>query len=146
MTTDEQLEILKPMLMDSITRCGDLRDRLCAANVEIAGLRERVWKVEQASPEWVRIGHTGCSWDWQCPDCKATMDNGCHHPSCSKAPPYDDSDELTGSIDGLDAELRVQVQTPEEHAWVKTQRWYKATQTPVPLWTTGGKNGTQGTA
>ena len=31
--------------------------------------------------------------------------------------------------------------TNEEHAWVKTQRWYKATQTPVPMWTTNGRNG-----
>ena len=49
---------------------------------------------------------------------------------------------LTNTSNSLgDVTLRVQIQTPEEHAWVKTQRWYRATQTPVPLWTTGGRNG-----
>jgi hypothetical protein len=51
-------------------------------------------------------------------------------------------DELTGSIDGLDdTTLHVKIQTPQEHAWIKRQRWGRATQTPVPLWTTGGRNG-----
>jgi hypothetical protein len=54
-------------------------------------------------------------------------------------------DELTGSFGGFegldDVTLRVKVQTPQEHAWIKRQRWGKATQTPVPLWTTGGRNG-----
>jgi hypothetical protein len=57
-----------------------------------------------------------------------------------------EKDELIGSVNGLDAELRVHIQTPDEHAWCKRQRWGKATQTPVPLWTTGGRNGSKATA
>mgnify|MGYP000108835567 CR=1 FL=1 len=40
---------------------------------------------------------------------------------------------LTGSIEGLeDVELRVQIQTPEEHAWAKMVRAGQATAT-VPV-------------
>jgi hypothetical protein len=55
-------------------------------------------------------------------------------------------DELTGSFGGFegleDVTLRVKVQSPEEHASAKGLRWGKATETPVPLWTTGSENGT----
>ena len=39
-------------------------------------------------------------------------------------------DELTGTVDGLDdVTLRVQVQSPDEHATAKALRWGKATVT-----------------
>ena len=44
------------------------------------------------------------------------------------------ANELTGSIDGLDGELRVRFLTPQEHAWAKLQRAGKATRTPEPEW------------
>lgn len=47
----------------------------------------------------------------------------------------ENGDTLTGSVDGLDdVTLRVQVQTPEEHATAKAIRWGKATRTPEPEW------------
>jgi len=79
---------------------------------------ETLEKALQERDEW--LGAITRDWDWP------------------------DDDTLTGSIDGLDdVTLRVQIQTPEEHAWVKRQRWERATQTPVPKWTTGGKNGSK---
>jgi len=44
------------------------------------------------------------------------------------------ANELTGSIDGLDGELRVRFLTPQEHAWAKLQRAGEATRTPEPAW------------
>ena len=44
------------------------------------------------------------------------------------------ADTLTGSIDGLDGELRVRFLTPQEHAWARRQRAGKATRTPEPEW------------
>ena len=44
---------------------------------------------------------------------------------------------LTGSIDGLDGELRVRFLTPQEHAWAKLQRAGKATRTVEPEWGDG---------
>ena len=44
------------------------------------------------------------------------------------------ANELTGSIDGLDGELRVRFLTPQEHAWAKQQRAGEATRTAEPEW------------
>ena len=46
-------------------------------------------------------------------------------------------DTLTGSIDGLDGELRVRFLTPQEHAWARRQRAGKATRTAEPEWGNG---------
>ena len=130
MTTKERLKILKAELMDTITQCGDL---LCAVNVEIAGLREQVEELE--------------GWPIRTDDCSATLRYKCWACDAEKCPSIDAwlaerDDELTGSIGGLDdVTLRVKIQSPAEHAWITRQRWYRATQTPVPLWTTGGNNG-----
>ena len=95
-------------------------------------LQKRVEALEQA-PEWVRIGHTGCSWDWQCPLCKQTQRDG-HADDCIRG---ESTDFLTGSIDGLDGELRVRFLTPQEHAWAKLQRAGEATRTAEPEWGDG---------
>ena len=50
-------------------------------------------------------------------------------------------DELTGGVDGLDAEVHVRFLTPQEHAWAKLQRAGNTTRTPAPQWGAGGTDG-----
>ena len=97
---------------------------------EAAEMQDRIAKLEKAS-EWVRIGHTGCSWDWQCPVCDQTQCDG-HDADCIYV---GRTNTLTGSIDGLDdVALRVQILSPDELARAKLQRAGKATRTPEPEW------------
>ena len=154
MTTDEQINTLRSVIAQCEAHLEELTERIGALAVVVAKAKERLEKLEGYSdpessvsnmPDYVHhddLLTTGDISQHMNGIIKAIRQLSQRLEKLERA----QTEELVGSVDGVDAELRVKVQAPEEHAWIKMQRWGKATQTPVPLWTTGGRNGTSGTA
>ena len=120
--------------MNTIEQAMTLKEVVPRLVRDVADLQLRVEKLEREranTPDWIRIGHTGCSWDWQCPVCHQTRRDG-HADDCIHV---GRDETFIGSIDGLDdVALRVQILSPDELARAKLQRAGKATRTPEPEW------------
>jgi hypothetical protein len=121
-TLDEQIETLQGLTIELKIKVFDIRSDMGTFSATLSQIEERLVKLEQA----------------QC----GRVSKAVERPPLEFPPEYyeKDADELTGSVDGVDATVRVKIQSPEEHARAKKARAGNETRTPVVEWEECGRH------